>query len=116
MYLPTDPWFKLHPEWFSLVDGRRTADSAQLCLTNPELRAWMADRLVAYIEEARAAAAAAGTPPPDVFSVSQNDWGGACQCEACQAIARAEAPRPDRWWTSSTPSATPSGPATPRST
>ena len=37
-----------------------------------------------------AAARAAGEPPPLVFSVSQNDWLNPCQCDQCQAIAKAE--------------------------
>ena len=90
LYIRPDEYFEAHPEYFSLIDGERKADRTQLCLTNPELRELFRDRLIAYIEESRAQAAEAGEPAPRVFSISQNDWGGACQCDACQAIAQAE--------------------------
>ncbi|MBM3499428.1 MAG: DUF4838 domain-containing protein, partial [Armatimonadetes bacterium] len=89
--VPPKEHFAAHPEWFSLIDGERKADGYyQLCLTNPELRDFMVQRLRAYIDGARAEAEQAGKPAPVVYSISQNDWGGQCQCEACQAIAKAE--------------------------
>jgi hypothetical protein len=90
MYVPPDQHLGPHPEWFALVGGQRTGTNAQLCLTNPELRGFMVQRLSQYIEEARTRAREAGTPPPDVFSISQNDCGGQCECGNCQAIAKAE--------------------------
>jgi len=89
-YIPPEPCFKDHPEWFSLIGGKRSSDHAQLCLTNPGLREVFAAKLAAYIEQARAAAKEKGQPAPTVFDISQNDWGGMCQCEPCQAIAKAE--------------------------
>lgn len=89
-YFPPEKYFGEHPEWFSMIDGKRNAEQAQLCLTNPELRAAFLEKLKAYIEQARADAEKAGQPAPTVFDVSQNDWGGMCQCPACQAIATAE--------------------------
>ncbi|MCU0918671.1 MAG: DUF4838 domain-containing protein, partial [Planctomycetes bacterium] len=89
-YIPPKEQFDKHPEWFSLVDGKRTADQAQLCLINRELRASVAEKLRSYIEESRAQARKAGLAPPLDFDISQNDWGGMCQCEACQAMARRE--------------------------
>ena len=32
-YIPPKDYFDQHPEWFSLVDSKRTAERAQLCLT-----------------------------------------------------------------------------------
>jgi len=90
LYVPPKAHFEQHPEWFSLIGGKRDATRKQLCLTNPELRKFMVGRLRAYIEQARAQAQKQGTPPPTVFDISQNDWGGMCQCPKCQAIARAE--------------------------
>lgn len=89
-YLPPKDYFDKHPEWFSLVDGKRTAHQAQLCLLNPDLRAAVVAKLKAYIEQARATARKAGSAPPLDFDISQNDWGGMCQCAACQAIATRE--------------------------
>jgi len=89
-YVPPNKYFKDHPEWFSLIDGKRTAERGQLCLTNPELRAFVVERLKGFIEQARAEAERAGRPAPVDFDISQNDWGGHCQCAECQAIAKAE--------------------------
>lgn len=85
-YVPPATYFAQHPEWYSLVNGKRTADDAQLCLTNPELRRLFVEKLRAYIESTRKGPG----PAPVVFDISQNDWGGMCQCDRCQAVARAE--------------------------
>jgi len=89
-YVPPKQHFDDHPEWFSLIGDKRTAERAQLCLTNPELRAFVVERLKGFIEQARAEAERAGRPAPVDFDISQNDWGGHCQCADCQAIAKAE--------------------------
>jgi len=87
-YIPPKEYFDEHPEWFSLIDGKRTAEHAQLCLTNPELRGVVIEKLKGYIGQARLEAERAGRPAPVDFDISQNDWGGMCQCEPCQAIAK----------------------------
>ncbi|MFA6240065.1 MAG: DUF4838 domain-containing protein [Candidatus Hydrogenedentales bacterium] len=89
-YMSPEVHFQDHPEWYSLIDGKRTTDNAQLCLTNVELRKVFLEKLRAFIEQARAAAQQTGQPAPYVFDVSQNDCGGMCQCDSCQAIAKAE--------------------------
>jgi len=79
--VPPEKYFAEHPEYFSLVDGKRIQDHTQLCCTNEdviqiviqEVRRWMREH-----------------PEATVFSVSQNDWGNYCQCEACQALAQRE--------------------------
>ena len=73
--LPPSRHFDAHPEWYSLVGGRREAK--QLCLTNPEMEA-------AFIEETLRRLRA--DPDSDFLSVSQNDWQGACECDACRAV------------------------------
>lgn len=90
LYFPPKEHFAAHPEWFSLIDGRRVGEGTQLCLTNPELRRAFLARLHNYIATSWDAAKAAHLPPPLVFSVSQNDWANPCQCGPCQAIAKAE--------------------------
>lgn len=89
-YISPTEYFQEHPEWFSLIDGKRSADQAQLCLTNPDVRATVAKKLAGFIEQSRAEAQAAGRDAPVDFDISQNDCGGMCQCDACQAIARRE--------------------------
>jgi hypothetical protein len=90
LYFPPKEFFAQHPEWYSLLNGKRVADTSQLCLTNPELRKAFLEKLLNYIDTSWAAAKEAGAPPPLVFSVSQNDWLNPCQCDNCQAIAKAE--------------------------
>ncbi len=90
MYFPPERYFATHPEWFSLINGKREHDHKQLCLTNPELRRAFLEKLHGFIRATREEAAAKGAPPPLVFSISQNDWGGQCQCDDCKAIAESE--------------------------
>ena len=89
-YFPPKEFFPQHPEWYSLLDGKRVAEGSQLCLTQPELRQAFLAKLLIHLDTSRAAAKAAGAPPPLVFSVSQNDCLNPCQCTNCQAIAQAE--------------------------
>ena len=89
-YIPPKDYFEKHPEWFSLIGGKRTSDQAQLCLTNQELRAAIIEKLKAYIERARAEAQKAGRPAPRDFDISQNDWGGMCECSKCRQIVQRE--------------------------
>ena len=89
-YAPPAQYFAPHPEWYSLINGQRTAEQGQLCLTNAELRRFLIERLKAFIAESRAQAEREGVPPPVVFDISQNDWAGACECPQCRALAEAE--------------------------
>lgn len=89
-YFSPKEYLARHPEWFSLVDGQRVGEGAQLCLTQPELRRAFLTKLTNTIDTSWTAAKAAGAPPPVVFSVSQNDCLNPCQCTNCQAIARTE--------------------------
>ena len=90
LYFPPAEYFKPHPEWYSLIEGRRVGDGAQLCLTQPDLRKTFLAKLVERIDSSWAAAKASGSPPPLVYSVSQNDCLNPCQCTNCQALALAE--------------------------
>ena len=69
--------FAAHPDWFSEVKGKRTADNAQLCVTNPAV-------LARAIEVVRGWMKAA--PQATIFSVSQNDCFNPCQCANCQKL------------------------------
>lgn len=79
--MPPDEFFESHPEYYSLIDGKRTYNQAQLCLTNPDVLRIVTERILQRIRE---------NPQYLIYSVSQNDWAGACQCENCQAIAKRE--------------------------
>ncbi|MBM3492789.1 MAG: DUF4838 domain-containing protein, partial [Armatimonadetes bacterium] len=89
-FFPPRDHFAQHPEWYSLINGKRTSENAQLCWTDPGLRDAFRSKLLETIRKSWADARAAGEEPPLVFSVSQNDCYGACQCERCQALAKSE--------------------------
>jgi hypothetical protein len=79
--LPPATYFADHPEWYSLVDGKRTSEGAQLCLSSDAMRRQF---ILNVLESLRK------HPAVDFISVSQNDHQGACQCDHCQAIVREE--------------------------
>ncbi|MEJ0089869.1 MAG: DUF4838 domain-containing protein [Limisphaerales bacterium] len=79
--VPPEKYFAAHPEWFSLINGRRTHENAQLCLSNPQLRDFVVERVKELLRAA---------PDAKIVSVTQNDCQGACQCPDCQALDDAE--------------------------
>jgi hypothetical protein len=79
--IPPEKYFADHPEWFSEIDGRRTAKDAQLCLTNEEMRR----ELVKNLKELLRA-----HPEATIASVSQNDCFNPCACPRCRAVDEEE--------------------------
>jgi hypothetical protein len=79
--VPPEEHFAQHPEWFSEIKGRRTHEHGQLCLTHPELRAHVVERVKQWLRE---------SPEARIVSVSQNDWYGFCECAKCKALDDAE--------------------------
>lgn len=79
--VPADPHFKTHPEWFSLLKGKRVAEGAQLCTTDPVLRDFMVERVKTWLRE---------SPNANIVSVSQNDHFNPCECEHCAAVDERE--------------------------
>ena len=79
--VPPAKYFATHPEYFSLVHGKRQNGYAQLCCTNEDV-------IRICTEQIRAAMRA--QPDATVFSVSQNDTDLHCECPRCQALARQE--------------------------
>jgi len=79
--IPPAEYFARHPEWFSEIDGKRTAENAQLCLSNEEMRR----ELVKNLRERLRA-----HPGATIASVSQNDCFGPCTCPKCRAIDEEE--------------------------
>ena len=79
--VPPDKYFDEHPEYFSLVKGKRLKERSQLCSTNKD---------VIRISTEEILKAMRAQPDAFVFSVSQNDWHNYCECEKCQAMAKQE--------------------------
>jgi hypothetical protein len=77
--VPPEPNYKEYPEWFSLINGKRHANGGQLCLSNKELRNFVAKQVEKRIEE---------NPNARSIAVSQMDWGGACECDNCRLLAQ----------------------------
>ena len=74
--MPPSEYFGKHPEYYSLVNGRRIQDG-QLCLSNPEVIRILAENLG---ERMRAA------PDKIYWSVSQNDCINYCECDGCREL------------------------------
>lgn len=77
--VPPQQHFASHPEYFALWKGKR--DPAQLCWTNEDAIRLCTQSLLTAMRR---------QPEATVFSVSQNDNQKYCECDRCQAIARAE--------------------------
>jgi uncharacterized pyridoxamine 5'-phosphate oxidase family protein len=79
--MPPEEFYDKHPEYYSLIDGKRVHERAQLCLTNPDVLKIITDRIKYRMRE---------NPEYLIYDVSQNDWYNPCQCENCQAIVSRE--------------------------
>jgi len=79
--LPPDRHFAAHPEWYSLVKGRRIKANTQLCLTNPDVLRNVVSNVLSRIRK---------DPGAKFYGVSQNDWGNWCECPACKAVDEEE--------------------------
>jgi len=79
--VPPATYFASHPEYFSLINGKRTAESAQLCLTNPDVLKITIENIKDVMRK---------NPEYLIYDVSQNDCSGYCTCDKCAAIAKAE--------------------------
>ena len=81
--VPPEKYFAEHPEYFSLVGGKRIGETVhgQLCMTNPDVLRIATAQVLAWIRE---------HPDVPIIDVSQNDGNGACECEACRAVEAEE--------------------------
>ena len=79
--VPPEKYFKTHPEYFSLIDGRRRVERGQLCLTNPGVLRLGVEQVRAWIR---------AHPGAGILSVSQNDWEGWCECDRCRRVEEEE--------------------------
>lgn len=74
-WVPAKQHFANHPEYFALINGKRTGSGNHLCTTHPEVRQLLKQGLFAAFEEGY-----------DWVSVSQTDGYRRCQCPACEAL------------------------------
>jgi hypothetical protein len=86
--VPEETYFKDHPEYFALINGKRTPYSAdpatkagpgcggaQPCTSNPEVVAIAARRIIKYFKEEGG----------ESFLIGNNDAGAWCECDKCRA-------------------------------
>jgi hypothetical protein len=74
--IPPKKYYQEHPEYFSLVNGRRLQD-AQLCLSNPDVIKTLIENLGEEMKK---------QPNKQIWSVSQNDTYNMCECNNCQKL------------------------------
>jgi hypothetical protein len=79
--VPADKYWATHPEYYSMIDGKRTKDNSQLCMTNPEVLKVAVQTVLGWMHD---------HPEAKICSVSQNDCYNNCQCPNCKAIDEAE--------------------------
>ena len=79
--VPVEKYFDSHPEYFSMINGKRLRERTQLCLTNPDVLRLCIEGVKQWIR---------GNPDYSIFSVAMNDWYNVCQCPACRAIDEQE--------------------------
>ncbi len=77
--VPRAKYFENHPEYYSLINGKRVHD--QLCLTNPDVLNIVVEQLKEEMKK---------QPNVKVWSVSQNDNYSYCTCDKCRAINERE--------------------------
>jgi len=75
--LSPDKYFESHPEYFSMVKGKRLNGRTQLCLTNPDVLRIVTSNVLERIRK---------DPGAKFYGVSQNDWYNYCECPSCAAV------------------------------
>ena len=74
-------YFDSHPEYFSMMKGRRIRERTQLCLTNPDVLRIVTSNVLERIRK---------DPDARFYGVSQNDWYNYCECPRCKAVDEEE--------------------------
>ena len=77
--VPPKDYFKTHPEYYSLVNGKR--EVRQLCLSNEAVY----NLVVAWFKKAIAA-----NPDAMYWSIAPEDGAGACTCDLCRQADKEE--------------------------
>ena len=70
-----DKYFEEHPEYFALIDGKRTKRGNHLCTSNPEVKRLLIQYMRSRYEQGL-----------DWVSLGQEDGYLRCQCERCEKL------------------------------
>lgn len=73
--VPTEKYFKLHPEYFAQINGKRTGKGNHLCSSHPEVRRLMVKFLQKRFDSGL-----------DWVSIGQEDGYLRCQCPRCEKL------------------------------
>ncbi|MBQ6474538.1 MAG: DUF4838 domain-containing protein [Victivallales bacterium] len=86
-YFPLKTYFKEHPEYYALIDGKRNGSMyfGQICVSRPGLAQEFTEKLKSFILADEAKAKAENRTPPRIYDISLNDSRGFCQCPECSA-------------------------------
>ena len=72
-YFPKEKLYKIHPEWFAQVNGKR--EPGQICYSNKDAVNAFADSIVEFVKD---------KPYFKFFGIWPLDGGGYCECEKCR--------------------------------
>lgn len=78
MFVSENEFFDKHPEYFAMKNGKRIK-GGQLCLSNPEVLKICKERLLKVMGD---------QPLYRIYSLSQNDNFGFCECDECKKIEK----------------------------
>ena len=73
--LPASKYFKVHPEYFALINGKRTAEGNHICTSNPEVRRILLKAIQADFDKGY-----------DWVEFNYADGYKPCECEVCSAM------------------------------
>jgi len=79
-WLPPARYSRKHPEYYSLIDGKRDPDIS-LCVSNPAVAREVARNIGRFVD---------ANPEIKVITLWHNDLAGWCQCDGCQAMNNAQ--------------------------
>lgn len=76
-FVPADRYFDEHPEYFALVEGKRSGENAQLCLSNPQVFEICLREMRNVMRQ---------RPDCTIFDLSTNDNTNYCECPECAIL------------------------------
>lgn len=77
-FLNPNQYFRKHPEYFPLLNGRRIArNNSMVCTTHPDVPRIMAENVIMFL---------ARNPGIDFLCLGQNDGNAWCECPRCRQL------------------------------
>ena len=73
--VPAKKYFKDHPEYFALIDGKRSAEGNHLCTTNPQVRKLLLQAMMDQFDQGC-----------ELMIIGQEDGYIRCECSECEKL------------------------------